>query len=253
MPDDVRSTVLTRNKATNYGVVRLNLLERLFDDQYMQKLRNPDVSTWPHRIHPYTEIVSTKPKGDRILVKARNILNGEEWEEEFDAVVVATGYVRNIHKEILKGCEGVFQKKPNGEIDWTTERAYKCKLREDRVAKDAGIWLQGCNEATHGVSDSHISFLNSTNAFIALRHSPLHPLRPRRRSRLRHVRQGRACKGSYRRDPRLEGAVLEAQVKTYQPGCQGGVGQEGEGWLHHLLSLSFGVWKHFGFSIKGIG
>ncbi|KAI9881811.1 MAG: hypothetical protein M1823_006477, partial [Watsoniomyces obsoletus] len=41
-PDDLRSKALKKNKATNYSVVRLALLEKIYEDQYMQSVQEPN-------------------------------------------------------------------------------------------------------------------------------------------------------------------------------------------------------------------
>jgi L-ornithine N5-oxygenase len=72
-----------------------------------------------------------------------------------DAVVLATGYTRNMHVQMLKQCQ-MLNGNANGE--WTIGRKYGVQLNPD-VAGDIGIWLQGCNESTHGLSDSLLSIL----------------------------------------------------------------------------------------------
>lgn len=70
-----------------------------------------------------------------------------------DLVVVASGYTRNAHEDILNGVRHLL---PGGEEEdkrWTVGRNYKVDFEKDAVSNDAGVWLQGCNESTHGVSD----------------------------------------------------------------------------------------------------
>lgn len=125
----------------------------------MQKLRNADASTWPHRILPFTEIVSVKSQGQGFLMKLRHVISGAEVENYYDAIVVATGYIRDAHKTILRGVEGLVAKKETGELDWTVDRQYRLRIT-GKEAKHSGIWLQGCNEMTHGVSfPKHLDLL----------------------------------------------------------------------------------------------
>jgi L-ornithine N5-oxygenase len=73
-----------------------------------------------------------------------------------DAVLVATGYVRDAHESML---EPVRSLRPGIHDSWEIQRNYKVELDPAKVSSDAGIWLQGCNETTHGLSDSLLSIL----------------------------------------------------------------------------------------------
>lgn len=84
---------------------------------------------------------------------------GEGETLEVDYLFAATGYRRNAHEEILAGLkeliphddtagggDGLVAKVP------PVGRDYKVLYDERKVDERAGIWLQGCNEVTHGVS-----------------------------------------------------------------------------------------------------
>ncbi len=68
---------------------------------------------------------------------------------DVDAVLVATGYSRNGHEHILEQTRHLL---PTGTSDFKVARDYRVTFDEAKVDADAGIWLQGCNESTHGVS-----------------------------------------------------------------------------------------------------
>jgi L-ornithine N5-oxygenase len=51
---------------------------------------------------------------------------------------------------------------PGGDVpgqSWTVRRDYGVAFQTGAVESDAGIWLQGCNEKTHGLSDTLLSVL----------------------------------------------------------------------------------------------
>jgi L-ornithine N5-oxygenase len=77
---------------------------------------------------------------------------------EIDALMVATGYNRNAHEQLLKNVQHL---RPAGQERWTPNREYRAELDPSKVSAQAGIWLQGCNEQTHGLSDSLLSILAS--------------------------------------------------------------------------------------------
>ena len=175
----LRSTTLLEDKGTNYGVVRLPLLEHIYETLYLQRLRFGNTPTdeeklWPHRIMPYRLVtgVSDSPVrsgGIRLQVQDRSPLyfseneGGEERKEvlDVDAVFVATGYHRDLHETLLKDARHLM---PGGELEcakWKVQRNYKIDFMEKSVSEDAGVWLQGCCEGTHGVSHVRYCFVMS--------------------------------------------------------------------------------------------
>lgn len=154
MPDDMRKTAINQDRATNYGVVRLELLERLYDEMYVQRLHSEDESTWKFKIHPRQEIISGSSHDQKSKIEARiqNLRTGEIQEESriFDLVMVATGYERNMHEYMLENAKWMMPQEHRTRT--LVNRDYSVKFEEGRVSKDAGVWLQGCNESTHGVS-----------------------------------------------------------------------------------------------------
>jgi L-ornithine N5-oxygenase len=159
MTYEEREKHIATEKATNYGVVRLELIEAIYYDMYLQRVENPDESQWQHRILTETEVtrVERQQHTDRVLVYAKS-QDEQECEEplEFDAVVVATGYQRDSHKALL---EKVQDLQPAGVSGWVSDRSYRVPLDGAKISSDSGIWLQGCNEGTHGLSDSLLSVL----------------------------------------------------------------------------------------------
>lgn len=159
MTSDERKKHIATEKATNYGVVRLELIEAIYHDMYLQRVENPDETQWQHRILPETEIVQMEREQEtsriRIHIKSQSEKENKE-SLDFDAVVVATGYQRDSHEALL---EKVRDLQPAGLSGWVSDRSYRVALDEAKISTEAGIWLQGCNEQTHGLSDSLLSVL----------------------------------------------------------------------------------------------
>lgn len=123
-PSTYRQNLIKEAKATNYGVVRLGLIENLFEMMYEQKREiGHDETQWPHRIMGGRQVVSAEEKGDSLrlrvrqalpgdyvsleadgLIEAERPVNGEVGEEvlDVDLVVAATGYRRTAHVDMLK-------------------------------------------------------------------------------------------------------------------------------------------------------
>lgn len=71
---------------------------------------------------------------------------------DVDAVFVATGYYRDLHETLLKDARHLMPGGDLQEAKWTVQRDYRVRFENKKVSEDAGVWLQGCCETTHGVS-----------------------------------------------------------------------------------------------------
>lgn len=172
----LRSTTLVEDKGTNYGVVRLPLLEHIYETLYMQRIRYGNApeeeAHWPHRIMPYRRVVDVEDSpvlkgGVRLHVQDQSPLylseipGSQEQKEilDVDAIFVATGYFRDLHETLLKDARHLM---PGGDLKdtkWTVQRDYRINFENKAVSDDAGVWLQGCCETTHGLSDTLLSIL----------------------------------------------------------------------------------------------
>jgi L-ornithine N5-oxygenase len=161
LPMDERSKRIATDKATNYGVVRLELIEEIYNTMYLQRVKNPDQTQWQHRILPERKVarIEHHNPANRMRIHVKSI--GDEPADgkevlEVDALMVATGYQRDAHEQLL---EQVRALRPAGQAAWNPGRDYRVNLDGSKVSQQAGIWLQGCNEKTHGLSDSLLSIL----------------------------------------------------------------------------------------------
>ncbi|KAI4193891.1 MAG: hypothetical protein LQ346_003807 [Caloplaca aetnensis] len=104
LPAEAQKDSLHRNKATNYGVVRPELLDRLYESMYHQRLHEPVESKWRHRIVPRRAVIGydEQAKG-KARLKLKNTIDGEEnlSDAAFDLIIAATGYVRDAHMTML--------------------------------------------------------------------------------------------------------------------------------------------------------
>jgi L-ornithine N5-oxygenase len=165
-PSSARQARIALDRGTNYGVVRLTLLEHLYEKQYMQRLREPDESKWRCRINSNRVVIcASQSENSSVKLKFREVdeislqKNCKDEELDVDYVFTATGYARNSHEEMLDGIRDLLQ---NDEMPgrFPVGRNYGVKFDKTKVAsEEAGIWLQGCNESTHGLSDTLLSIL----------------------------------------------------------------------------------------------
>lgn len=158
---------LSLNRSTNYSVVRLELIERIYEHMYLQRVECPDERKWQHRILPSRTVKridsdnSSKPKLRLSLSSTQTMSDQQAQPEnvlEVDALIVATGYVRNAHEDMLKPVQHL--RSLTHQNRWAVQRDYRVALDTTKVSSQAGIWLQGCNESTHGLSDTLLSILS---------------------------------------------------------------------------------------------
>ncbi|KAH0274019.1 L-ornithine N5 oxygenase, partial [Aureobasidium melanogenum] len=165
---ETRAAAIKMDKATNYGVVRLELLEHMYDVLYTQRLTHgDDEEKWPQRLLNYREVESvTELPDDRVRLHIRNDTAKHRCRKsptkeslDVDLVMIASGYRRDFHEQLLSKVRPMMPGGDKPGQKWTVNREYKVQFEQGTVAKDSGVWLQGCNESTHGLSDSLLSVL----------------------------------------------------------------------------------------------
>ncbi|MBC9250731.1 ornithine monooxygenase [Pseudomonas alcaligenes] len=140
---EVRQAFIEANAQTNYSVVNLDLIESIYHRLYLQKVSGHA----PHQLLPQRRVEQVQAAEEGIRLS----LNGPQGREEhlFDGVVLATGYRRDGYKRLLEGLQGFL-----GEADVARDYRLQCP-----PGFSAGIFLQGCCEASHGLSDTLLSVL----------------------------------------------------------------------------------------------
>lgn len=156
LPLGARKRVVAENRGTNYSVVRSDLIDRLHEKLYRQRLHYANEEAWPHRIVGLSKLdeAEVSPSGRLTLRFSNPRLLTETVVDDIDLVIAGTGYARDAHKDILKGVAHLME----GSSD-NVERSYKLKMLKSSVSPNCGIWLQGCCEASHGISDTLLSIL----------------------------------------------------------------------------------------------
>lgn len=152
-----RKESLIKNKATNYSVVRMHLIEGIYEKLYRQKLLYPDSRDWALTLIHNTEVTGVQESDSSsqkpIKLQLKNTITGENstTSEAFDMVVAATGYRRNPFLSILEELKPLLLSGPgnNGHL---VQRNYRVLFQPGSVVRDAGVWLQGSCENSHGVS-----------------------------------------------------------------------------------------------------
>ncbi|KAI1451501.1 L-ornithine 5-monooxygenase [Annulohypoxylon moriforme] len=198
-----RYSLLEGARSTNYGVVRLELIERLYERMYDQRREiGSDERKWPHRILSATDVVGLDTKADQLRLTVRplsltkphdyslgenGVRNGAGEEEvlDVDLVIAATGYQRQSHLTMMEdvadllpeadGSKGIptsngfgakFSESRIKDHALRVSRDYSVQFAPGKVSSGSGIWLQGCCEGTHGLSDTLLSVLATRSGEI---------------------------------------------------------------------------------------
>ena len=169
LPPELRAASIAQDKSTNYSVVRLELLERIYEKLYMQRLDEPDPRKWRCQIMPNRVIRQASKSADdgrihlrlndpRLFITNSNTESNPEKDDvlEVDYLFTATGYTHDAHESILAPLAHLIALRSSGkefQVRFPVGRDYRVSFDEEKVdLENAGIWLLGCNENTHGVS-----------------------------------------------------------------------------------------------------
>lgn len=140
-----RERLITEYQSTNYSVIDIDLIERIYGIFYRQKVSG----IARHAFRSLTGIESAVADEQGITLALRNSANGEVSTQAYDAVILATGYERHMHRHLLAPLAEYL-----GEFE--VERDYR--IVTDERCK-AGIYMQGFCQASHGLSDTLLSVL----------------------------------------------------------------------------------------------
>ena len=140
-----RERLVNEYHNTNYSVVDIDLIERIYGIFYRQKVSG--VARHAFRTLTTVEKATATERGIELTV--RNNATGEVTVRAYDAVVLATGYERQMHRKLLAPLEEYLG-------DFEVDRNYK--LITDERCK-AGLYMQGFCQASHGLSDTLLSIL----------------------------------------------------------------------------------------------
>jgi L-ornithine N5-oxygenase len=152
-PERERERLIREYHNTNYSVVDLDVIERIYGILYRQK-----VSGDPrHRFLSRRVIVACQADQRGVELTLRDLATGEVERCCYDAVILATGYERTSHHRLLA---------PLAEYlgDFAVDRNYRVRAA---APLDASVFVQGFCQSTHGLSDTLLSVLPIRAAEVA--------------------------------------------------------------------------------------
>jgi L-ornithine N5-monooxygenase len=145
-PEQTREQVLRAMRATNYAAVTPDMLDTLFRQVYLERL------TGEQRLSMVTmvDVEAAEMVDGEIVLTLNDKMRGGRDELRCDLVLLGTGFEGrepSLIRDLADAC---------GVGDVRVSRNYRMITPPDITA---GCYLQGTNEATHGIADSLISVL----------------------------------------------------------------------------------------------
>ncbi|UFH49862.1 lysine N(6)-hydroxylase/L-ornithine N(5)-oxygenase family protein [Pseudomonas sp. KNUC1026] len=144
-PPQERASHIQEYHNTNYSVVDQGLIERIYAVLYRQKVARQ----FRHAVMCRQQVEAVTDAGEGIELSLRDLTLGTQQTRRYDAVILATGYERSSHRQLLAPLEPLLH---NYEVD----RDYRALAVPELKA---AVFLQGFCEASHGLSDTLLSVL----------------------------------------------------------------------------------------------
>lgn len=145
-PAEGRALVLKELYKTNYSCITPPMLQSLYTDFYLDRL----AGRTDRRLVTLTEITAAREQDGEVILELTDRRTGEVGELRRDLVFLGTGFAWRTPRLVraLADAAGI------GELRVT--RGYRMALPKP---SPAACYLQGINEATHGIGDSLLSVL----------------------------------------------------------------------------------------------
>jgi L-ornithine N5-oxygenase len=169
-PEQTREQVLQAMRRTNYAAVTPDMLDTLFRQVYLERL------TGEQRLSMVTmvDVEAAEMADGEVVLTLNDRMRGCRDELRCDLVLLGTGFeprMPSLVRDLADSC---------GVGDVRVSRNYRMITPPDIAA---GCYLQGTNEATHGMADSLISVLavragEIVNDLLAHREEPERLARP---------------------------------------------------------------------------
>jgi L-ornithine N5-oxygenase len=141
-----REQILREMHRTNYSGVAAALVERLYGDLYLDRLTHRDQK----RLVTMAEITAARAEPDELVLELTDRRTGAVTELRRDLVFLGTGFVREMPALIRRLASSLGLERVE------VGRRYRLVLDEPAAA---ACYLQGVNEATHGIADSLLSMI----------------------------------------------------------------------------------------------
>ncbi|MBX9931607.1 MAG: lysine N(6)-hydroxylase/L-ornithine N(5)-oxygenase family protein [Methylobacterium sp.] len=144
-PESGRSALIEEFRGTNYSVIDGELLTRIYEILYQQKV----VADVRHALHRRTCVETATEAGSQVHLDLVDEASGARSRAGYDAVILATGYRRDRLNTLMPALQPYL-------AETGVDRDYRLRTRP---GFEPAIYLQGFSEETHGLSDTLLSIL----------------------------------------------------------------------------------------------
>jgi L-ornithine N5-oxygenase len=141
-----REQILREMHQTNYSGIAPALLESLYGEFYLDRLTNQNRK----RLMTMVNVTAAREVADEVVLELTDRRTGAVTELHRDLVFLGTGFTRQM-PALVQGLGAAL-----GLDRIEVSRQYRMVLSEPSAA---ACYLQGVNEATHGIADSLLSVL----------------------------------------------------------------------------------------------
>ena len=142
-PVAIRERVLAQMHATNYSGLDSRLLDALYEQAYIERVTGQQRLCFLAN----TDVVAARLDGDELVLTLAERLTGRTYEFRCDRVLLGTGFCPEMPALIGDLITKL------GLNEAAVGRQYRLAVPDC----DAACYLQGVNEATHGIADSLLS------------------------------------------------------------------------------------------------
>jgi len=160
-----RERILAQMRHTNYAGLAPGMMDSLYRQFYLDRLSGRDRL----RLIPMHDLTGARDEGDEVVLELTDWRTGATQQLAVDLVLLGTGFSPEMPMLIRKLASSI------GLSEIAVTRDYRLVI--DRPST-AACYLQGVNEATHGIADSLLSVLAIRSNDILqdiLAHRAAHP------------------------------------------------------------------------------
>lgn len=145
-PPEVRQQLLHEMRLTNYAGMAPSFLDHLYTTLYQQR----GIGQQRSQVRTMTEVVGARVADDEVVLDLRDRTSGKVEPLHCDLVLLGTGFDQRMPAMVRGLADRV------GLSEISVSRCYRVDLGDSAWG---AVYLQGVNEATHGIADSLISVL----------------------------------------------------------------------------------------------
>lgn len=140
VPPELRNPQKSTDKPSTKPIDKA-LLDRVYETQYAQTVKEPDSTKWKFQIKFNQAITNAeKTASGRVQLTARDKTTGGQHVDDFDLVIAATGFVRSSTDTLLNS---IMSKRLLDGASITTDGGYAVNLRRGILEPGVGLWCIG--------------------------------------------------------------------------------------------------------------